>query len=114
MVVRGVESESGTLVPGDSNSVSDIFVYERATGRIERVSVASDGTQADSFSFEPTISADGRFVSYRSHAGNLVPNDTNGSRDIFVFDRLNRQTTRVSVSTSGSQVLGEVVPNNRQ
>ncbi len=98
------ESESGTLVPGDTNSVSDIFVYERATGRIERVSVASDGTQADSFSFEPSISADGRFIAYRSHASNLVPADTNGSRDIFVFDRLTRQTTRVSVSSTGAQV----------
>lgn len=59
---------------------------DRVTGSTERVSVASDGTQANSQSIVPSISADGRYVSFRSFANNLVPGDTNGQPDVFVRD----------------------------
>jgi Tol biopolymer transport system component len=74
-------------VPGDTNSASDVFVHDRQTGTTERVSVASDGTQGDSGSYSPAISADGRIVAFISDATNLVPGDTNGVDDIFVHDR---------------------------
>jgi hypothetical protein len=51
---------------------------------VERVSLASDGTEANDFSFQPAISAHGRYVTYISSASNLVPDDTNGTDDIFV------------------------------
>jgi hypothetical protein len=54
---------------------------------IERVSLTSDGTEADSGSFAHSISADGRFVTYMSWATNIVPGDTNGRADAFVHDR---------------------------
>ena len=57
---------------------SDIFVYDRQTDTIERVSVASDGTQGNGDSTAPSISADGRYVAFQSVASNLVPGDTNG------------------------------------
>ena len=95
-------SESA-LVPGDTNGVNDIFVHDRQLGTTERVSVTSGGVQADSFSADPAISGDGLYVAFVSAADNLVPNDTNGTSDIFVHDRLTGTTTRVSVASDGTQ-----------
>jgi Tol biopolymer transport system component len=49
----------------------------------------------------PDISADGRFVAYRSAAENIVPFDTNGVPDVFLYDRLNGTTTLLSASQLG-------------
>src|SRR3989344_5832168 len=75
---------------------------------IERVSVASEGTQVNGHSVEPAISADGRYVAFASNASNLVPGDTNaeGISDVFVHDRDTGVTTRVSDNSFG------VVGNN--
>lgn len=54
----------------------------------------------------PSISAEGRFVAFMSRAGNLVRGDTNGEIDVFVRDRAQRTTFRVSVATSGRQANG--------
>ena len=75
------------LVPGDTNEECDIFLHDRQTGQTSRVSVASDGTQADGWSSDPKISADGRYVAFSSDANNLVPGDTNEKSDIFLHDR---------------------------
>src|SRR5439155_1267798 len=94
------------LVPGDTNGVPDVFVRDRAAGKTERVSVASDGTQANgesAFYAPPSISADGRFVAFSSGSTNLVPGDTNGWIDIFVRDRLAGATERVSVASGGAE-----------
>jgi Tol biopolymer transport system component len=96
-------SDASDLVPGDTNTASDVFVHDRQTGQTTRVSVASDGTQGNYESRYPSISADGRFVAFDSSASNLVPGDTNGYRDVFVHDRQTGQTTRVSVSGDGTQ-----------
>ena len=96
-------SEASNLVPGDTNNAGDIFVFDRQTGTTTRVSVASDGTEGNNSSFQSDISADGRFVTYTSHASNLVPGDTNNTCDIFVFDRQTSTTTRVSVASDGTE-----------
>src|SRR5437867_824550 len=75
-------------------------------GTTERVSVDSAGTQGNSFSLDPSISADGRFVAFSSLATNLVPGDTNGAFDVFVHDRLTGTTERVSVDSAGTQGHG--------
>src|SRR3989338_11158597 len=61
------------LVMDDTNEHSDIFVRDRQSGNTTRVSVASGGTEGDGGSFQPSISADGRFVAFTSSASNLVP-----------------------------------------
>ncbi len=96
-------SSASNLVNGDTNIAADIFVRDRLTGQTSRVSVATDGSQANSSSGTPSISADGRFVAFESFASNLVSNDTNNLRDIFVHDRQTGQTKRVSISSSGSE-----------
>jgi Tol biopolymer transport system component len=94
------------LVANDTNNGGDIFVHDRQTGQTTRISVASDGTQADGSSSYPVISGDGRFISFESAATTLVVNDTNGYTDIFVHDRQTGETTRVSVASDGTQANG--------
>ncbi|MPV85440.1 TolB family protein [Ostreibacterium oceani] len=99
-------SGADNLVAGDTNNLSDIFVHDRETGETNRVSVGSAGTQATSGSYSPAISADGRYVAFESWADNLVAGDTNNESDIFVHDRETDETTRVSVSSAGTQANG--------
>ncbi len=100
------ESDASDLVDDDTNGFTDIFVLDRATGLIERVSVDGDGVEADNASYDPAISADGRWIAYSSYASNLVPGDTNGSRDVFLWDRDAGSTVRVSVNSDGTQATG--------
>jgi hypothetical protein len=102
-------SRATNLVPGDTNLSQDVFVYDRHTGRTERISVSSGGVQASGgFSFPRDVSADGRFVLFGSTASNLVDGDTNGLDDLFVRDRRTGRTERVNVSSAGLQGNGEV------
>lgn len=94
------ESKASNLVAGDTNRGHDIFVHDQATGTTERVSVAHDGAQSNGWSHDPSISADGRFVTYMSFASNLVPGDTN-TGDVFLYDRLAGTTERISETRSG-------------
>ncbi|HXW11042.1 MAG TPA: choice-of-anchor D domain-containing protein [Steroidobacteraceae bacterium] len=94
-------SDARNLVPGDTNRVIDVFVKDLETDAVERVSVASGGAQADGASFEPSISADGRYVAFESFASNLVAGDTNGRNDVFVHDRTTHTTRRVSLTADG-------------
>src|SRR5213078_1016671 len=85
------------------NGATDVFVRDRQTGMTERVSVASDGTQANNASSYPVLSADGRFVAFDSAATDLVAGDTNGVSDVFVHDRQTGTTERVSVASDGTE-----------
>lgn len=96
-------SNSPNLIPGDTNNRFDIFLRDRVAGTLERVSVATDGTQGNLDSIAPAISADGRYVAFASAANNFVPDDTNGSFDVFVRDRLAQTTTLVSVASDGTR-----------
>ncbi len=96
-------SKASNLVSGDTNGEMDVFVRDRVNGTTLRISVASDGTQGDSYSYHPSISADGRFIAFESNATNLINGDTNGERDIFLHDRVNVTTERVSVSSTETQ-----------
>jgi hypothetical protein len=99
-------ASASNLVAGDTNGVDDVFVHDRQTGVTERVSVASDGSQANGVSRDPRMSADGRYVVFPSFATNLVPDDTNGEYDVFVRDRQAGTTERVSVASDGSEPNG--------
>jgi Tol biopolymer transport system component len=100
------ESSATNLVRGDTNGASDIFVRDRQARTTERISVATNGAQANGASHQAAISADGRFVAFASDASNLVPSDTNNTTDIFVRDRQTHTTERVSVSSNGIEGTG--------
>ena len=96
-------SNATNLVPDDTNGTNDIFVYDMIMGFTTRVSVATDGTEGNSQSSYPYISFNGRYVTFKSWASNLVPNDTNGLQDIFVHDMVTGSTTLASVASDGTQ-----------
>ena len=86
------------------------FFLVRALGEgvsTERVTVGTEGSESNGDSFSPSISQDGRFVAFESRASNLVANDTNGRRDIFVRDRQTGTTERISFSTESTESNGD-------
>ena len=94
-------SGANNLVSEDTNNYDDVFIHDIQTGQTSRVSVASDGSQGNKNSADPSISYDGRYVSFGSHANNLVIGDTNNTWDAFLFDMQLSQTEIISLSTTG-------------
>ncbi len=114
-------SFASNLVAGDTNGASDVFLRDVRHGTTARLSVSSEGWEADGSSYDQSlsISADSRFVAFTSTAGNLVPGDSNfvcdndldGSatencRDIFLHDRFTGFTERLSVAGNGAEADG--------
>jgi Tol biopolymer transport system component len=95
------ESGATNLVADDFNGWTDVFVRDRQLQTTTRVSVNLDGGDANGPSEIGSISADGRYVAFRSAASDLVDGDTNWEWDIFVRDTLLGVTIRVSVSVDG-------------
>ncbi len=100
-------SQADNLVAGDSNSASDVYLYDTLNLTTARVSVASDGSQANGASYVTGISGDGRYIVFYSAADNLVAGDTNGSLDVFLHDAQAGTTRRVSVGAGGTQANGD-------
>ncbi|MEB3358527.1 MAG: type I secretion C-terminal target domain-containing protein [Synechococcales bacterium] len=105
------ESTFTNLVPNDTNGVQDVFMHDLQTGITTRLSVDSNGNQANgssgiSFVKSGAISPDGRYVVFQSVANNLVPGDTNNAQDVFVRDIVAGTTTRVSVNSNGEEPVG--------
>jgi hypothetical protein len=96
-------SHASDLIIGDNNNYGDVFVHDRMTGLIECVSVSSNGDQGNNSSYWASISDNGRFVAFASDASNLINEDTNGRTDIYIRDRQNGTTERVSVSSNGEE-----------
>ncbi|BAU12161.1 hypothetical protein LEP3755_26900 [Leptolyngbya sp. NIES-3755] len=89
-------SSATNLVNGDTNAQQDVFLWNSADNSIVLVSAGSNGT-----SEQPVMSEDGRFVAFVSAGSNLVSGDTNGQRDVFVWDRTTGAIALVSQSTGG-------------
>jgi len=114
------ESSATNLVDFDQNAASDIFVRDTCRNAGSackpstiRVSMASDNSEANGASYWPAISGDGRYVAFVSAASNLVPEDNNSVKDIFLRDTCigaNKDcmpsTFRVSVGTFSSESNG--------
>jgi Tol biopolymer transport system component len=94
-------SQASDLVPNDTNGFQDVFVRDLQAGSQTLVSMATDGTQADSLSHSPVISADGRSVAFLSSATNLAGQVTNRQDNVYVRDLVAGMTTLASVSTNG-------------
>jgi hypothetical protein len=94
------------LLTADTNGKEDVYLRDLRTGKLELISVSSSEAQGNGASNSGSISADGRYVAFRSAATNLVAGDNNGLDDIFVRDVLLGTTVRVSVSSSGTESNG--------
>lgn len=95
-------SFSSDLVPGDGNGQVDVFVRDLRAGTTRRVSLDAHGSEPDGNSYLPALSPDGRFVGFVSDATDLVVDDGNGARDVFLVDLVTGETTRVSVDRQGA------------
>ncbi len=116
------ESKADNLVAGDTNGFEDVFLHDRQTGDMIRISVGPGGVEGDGASERAKISQDARYVVFASDAGTLVVGDVptldlvacptcSGSRDVFLYDRdpngdgtfgaAEARLTRISVSTAG-------------
>ncbi len=106
------DSLATNLVAGDTNSKSDIFVYDMYTGVTSRVSLRNGGTLESVVgggSYKPVISQEAAnvYVAFESDARDLVAGDTNGLRDIFRRQFVGGTATiRVSVTDAGAQLTG--------
>lgn len=90
-------SAATNLVPGDTNGVADVFFKDLRTGTIRRVSVRSDGRQANAASNNPFISLFGDWVTFDSAASSLSHDDDNGLSDAFLWSRSNGSLRRLAV-----------------
>lgn len=101
------QSNSSNLAAGTAPGAENVYVHDRQTGATVLASVASDGTPGNANSSWPSLSSDGRYLAFDSDCTNLVPNDVNGHRDVFVHDLVSGVTTIVSVDSSGVQGDGD-------
>jgi hypothetical protein len=97
------ESDASNLVDGDTNNATDVFLRDLAAGTTTRVSIASDGSEADGRSTLLAISSDGGRILFLSYADNLVAGDTNWFSDLFLRDVVAGTTQRVSTAADGSE-----------
>ncbi len=82
-----------------ANGYQKVYLYDAQTGSNVLVSRNYySGSAAAGDSANADISADGRFVVYESMASDIVPNDRNNARDVFLFDRITGTTTLLSAS----------------
>ncbi len=99
-------SDASDLVAGDTNGIRDLFVKDLLTGATMRVDTDSAGHQADrpleAYANE-AFSSDGDHVVFSSHAGNLVPDDTNGVVDVFLKNLVTGETTRIDTDSAGQE-----------
>ncbi|MBF9232420.1 M10 family metallopeptidase C-terminal domain-containing protein [Microvirga alba] len=96
------------LVATDTDLIRDIYLQDLQTKALTRISTKADGSQADNHSFNPHISADGRYVVFESGAA-LVPADTDVRTDIYLRDLQTKTLTRFSTKSDGSQGFGTSV-----
>lgn len=103
-------SDASNLVADDDrNRGADVFLFDRETEAIVRVSRGADGSSASGVSIHPAISADGRYIAFQSDAPNLVCADACRGRDgdinllwdVFLFDRVTGTTRRLSEDELG-------------
>ena len=92
---------------GPVNTATLVYLYDFVTSSNLLVSRSyNGGPAAYGVSDWPDISSDGRFIAYRSSATNIVPNDSNGVPDVFLYDRWYDTTTLLSVSRYGTTTAG--------
>jgi len=102
-----------TLVEGDKNGLWDIFIYEAGNPKLKRISLTSAGGERDqgdessSRVVTPSISGDGRYVTYSTTATNVVSGDTNKMQDVFVADTSGGGVRRASTGALDAQGNGD-------
>jgi len=111
-------TNADNMIPNDTNGLNDVVLRDLNQISPVRVSLGLDANP-DGGSAQASISDDGTKVAFHSVATDLVANDTNAKRDVFVRNIANSTTTRVSVAANGSQLnqdssVGSISPNGQE
>ncbi len=96
------DSDSLDMVGDDNNGVNDIFIRDTVNNSTARLSNGMNG-ETNGRSDHPDITPDGRYVVFDSDASNIVANDTNDSKDVFLYDRELDVFSLISVDNNGVQ-----------
>jgi uncharacterized repeat protein (TIGR01451 family) len=105
-------SSASNLDPNDMDAIEDVYVKDLTTGDIVLASTSDTGTKGNGYSFDPSLSADGTRVAFRSGASNLDPADTEGASDIYVKDLTTGDIVLASASDTGANGNGHsLVPS---
>ncbi len=99
------ESQATNLVSGDSNGLQDIFLKDRVSGTLTRISRSNDGNQADGDCWGPAISANGRHVCFYSDASVFSTQDDSATLNLLDYDRLSGKMARFNYNDAGDQAL---------
>jgi Tol biopolymer transport system component len=98
---------SDQIVPGDTNSATDVFLRDMQLGTTKRISINSKGQQGNFDSQHPDISSDGKYIVFSSFANNLIRFDPNLQQDVFIHYRDFGVTRLVSrASHAGAPAMG--------
>lgn len=93
----------GAGIDGANGRARQLFLRDRNTGTVKMISRAPDGQPGNADSYAPSISADGKKVVFESNATNLVGDDQNGRKDIFLWDATTNKIERISVGKGGKE-----------
>jgi Tol biopolymer transport system component len=114
--VAFVSNARNYFLPGEPYEFfTHIYVRDRLTNTLERIPLNAAGEWANGDSYHADLSADGRYVAFVSSATNLVPHDTNGNPDVFIYDRDTDTVERISEATSGAvyYTIPSISPDGR-
>lgn len=117
---RGMVSDDGrmvawaaranNLVANDTNGAEDIFLRDMQAGSTVRVNLTPSGEQLPSGGgARPYLSPDGRWLTYNSYSALVDPTDKGTKSDVFLYDVVNRTSTRASVGLNGADGTGDAL-----
>lgn len=96
-------SFASNLVPGPRPEIGyDVYLLDRQTGKLKRISETPDGKPDNSDNYNPSISADGRYVAFETYANDLIPGFP--AANVVLYDRTTGRLSPVSVTTDGKAV----------
>lgn len=106
-------SHTATLVPNDNNGIWDIFLWDKNSAQLQRISLTADGKEREQGNesanrvVSPAISGNGRYIAFATTASNMVPGDNNNFQDVFVYDINTNTTVLVSNANDGKPGNGD-------
>jgi Tol biopolymer transport system component len=94
-------SNATNLDPGDTDTTSDVYVKDIATGDVVLASTSFAGVKGDENSFDPDLSGGGERVAFLSFATNFDPLALDGPADLYVKDLATGDLFLASTSSAG-------------
>lgn len=78
-------SQSSTFVTGDTNGYQDIFLRNLNTNQTTRISMCNSGNQVTGNCYTPSISSDGKYITYYTNSKYIVSDDIDSYNDVFLY-----------------------------